>query len=43
MASCYNSRPLPAEVVIHPDGEAALARPAIDPNQFLEREQELLR
>jgi len=43
MASCYNSRPLPAEVVIHPDGEAALARPAIDPNQSLEREQELLR
>lgn len=43
MASCYNSRSLPAEVVIHPDGEATLARPSIDPNQFLEQEQELLR
>ena len=42
MASCYNSRPLPAEVVIRPDGSAALARPALDPNQLLALEKEAL-
>ncbi len=42
MASCYNSRSLPAEVVIGDDGAASLARPAINPNHQLELEKELL-
>lgn len=42
MASCYNSRPLPAEALIDEDGVARLARPAMDPNHLIEREKELL-
>lgn len=42
MASCYNSRPLPAEVVLHEDGSATLARPSIDPNHLLDLEREAL-
>lgn len=42
MASCYNSRPLPTEVVIGDDGEARLARPALDLDALLETERQLL-
>ncbi len=42
MASCYNSRSLPAEVVLREDGSAALARPSIDPNHLLHLEREAL-
>lgn len=42
MASCYNSRPLPAEVVIAQDGEPHLARPALDLTPLVEAEKGLL-
>ena len=38
MASCYNSRPLPAEIAITPDGEAHLVRPALDVQRLIEEE-----
>ncbi|MEM8709643.1 MAG: diaminopimelate decarboxylase [Planctomycetota bacterium] len=42
MASCYNSRPLPAEVAITPDGEAHLARPELDLAGWIEQERRAL-
>ena len=38
MASCYNSRPLPAEVAITPDGEMHLVRPALDVRRLIDEE-----
>ncbi|QDV09800.1 Diaminopimelate decarboxylase [Planctomycetes bacterium Poly30] len=42
MASCYNSRPLPAEVVLTEDGEAHLAKPALDLTRLIEEERDAL-
>lgn len=39
MASCYNSRPLPAEVAMTPDGEVHLARPELDLASLIEQER----
>ncbi len=39
MASCYNSRPLPAEVAITQDGVAHLVRPALDVRRLIEEER----
>ncbi|MFT6832908.1 MAG: diaminopimelate decarboxylase [Planctomycetota bacterium] len=42
MSSCYNSRPLPAEVVLTLDGEAHLARPALDLKRLIDEERSAL-
>ncbi len=42
MASCYNSRPLPTEVALTPDGEAHLVRPALDMQRLIDEERAAL-